>query len=87
MNVNEVERINELISKAEIASAKSQGQMEAIKLEWKKKYGTDDENEIKNKLKELDEEEKKIVQRQQVLYEKITKAYDWEQLEDELSRF
>ena len=35
MNVRKVEEINELISKAEIASAKSQGQMEAIKAEWK----------------------------------------------------
>ena len=84
MNVRKVEEINELISKAEIASAKSQGQMEAIKVEWKKLYGTDDENEIKNKLQELETEEQKTVERQEVLYEKLINAYDWETLEEEL---
>ena len=84
MNVRKVEEINELISKAEIASAKSQGQMEAIKAEWKKLYGTDDENEIKNKLQELETEEQKTVERQEVLYEKLVNAYDWETLEEEL---
>ena len=84
MNVRKVEEINELISKAEIASAKSQGQMEAIKAEWKKLYGTDDENEIKNKLQELETEEQKTVERQKVLYEKLVNAYDWETLEEEL---
>ena len=74
MNVRKVEEINELISKAEIASAKSQGQMEAIKAEWKKLYGTDDENEIKNKLQELETEEQKTVERQEVLYEKLVNA-------------
>ena len=84
MNVRKVEEINELISKAEIASAKSQGQMEAIKAEWKKLYGTDDENEIKNKLQELETEEQKTVERQEVLYEKLVNAYDWETMEEEL---
>ena len=84
MNVRKVEEINELISKAEIASAKSQGQMEAIKAEWKKLYGTDDENEIKNNLQELETEEQKTVERQEVLYEKLVNAYDWETLEEEL---
>lgn len=84
MNVRKVEEINELISKAEIASAKSQGQMEAIKAEWKKLYGTDDENEIKNKLQELETEEQKTVERQEVLYEKLVNAYDWKTLEEEL---
>lgn len=84
MNVRKVEEINELISKAEIASAKSQGQMEAIKAEWKKLYGTDDENEIKNKLQELETEEQKTVERQEVLYEKLVNAYDWETLGEEL---
>ena len=84
MNARKVEEIQELISKAEIASAKSQGQMEAIKAEWKKLYGTDDENEIKNKLQELEEEQNKTEERQNVLYEKLVNAYDWETLEEEL---
>lgn len=84
MNVKKVEEIKELISKSEIASAKSQGQIDAIKAEWKKLYGTDDENEIKNKLQELEEEQVKTEERQNVLYERLINAYDWDTLEEEL---
>ena len=84
MNVKKVEEIKELISKSEIVSAKSQGQIDAIKAEWKKLYGTDDENEIKNKLQELEEEQVKTEERQNVLYERLINAYDWDTLEEEL---
>lgn len=84
MNVKKVEEIKELISKSEIASAKSQGQIDAIKVEWKKLYGTDEENEIKNKLRELEEEQAKTEERQNVLYERLINAYDWNALEEEL---
>ena len=85
MNVKEVEKINELISKAQISSAKSQGQIEAIKAEWKKTYGTDDEKEIKKRLQELEEEEQKTIERQEVLYNKLIYSYDWDKLEEELA--
>ncbi|WP_405289457.1 hypothetical protein [Methanobrevibacter sp.] len=85
MNVKEVEKINELISKAQISSAKSQGQIEAIKAEWKKTYGTDDEKEIKKRLQELEEEEQKTIERQEVLYNKLINSYDWDKLEEELA--
>lgn len=85
MNVKEVEKINELISKAQISSAKSQGQIEAIKAEWKKTYGTDDEKEIKKRLQELEEEEQKTIERQEVLYNKLIDSYDWDKLEEELA--
>lgn len=85
MNVKEVERINELISRAQISSAKSQGQIEAIKAEWKKTYGTDDEKEIKKRLHELEEEEQKTIERQEVLYDKLINSYDWVKLEEELA--
>ena len=85
MNVKEVEKINELISKAQISSAKSQGQIEAIKAEWKKTYGTDDEKEIKKRLQELEEEEQKTIERQEVLYDKLINSYDWDKLEEELA--
>lgn len=85
MNVKEVEKINELISKAQISSAKSQGQIEAIKAEWKKSYGTDDEKEIKKRLQELEEEEQKTIERQEVLYNKLINSYDWDKLEEELA--
>lgn len=85
MNVKEVEKINELISKAQISSAKSQGQIEAIKAEWKKTYDTDDEKEIKKRLQELEEEEQKTIERQEVLYNKLINSYDWDKLEEELA--
>ena len=85
MNVREVERINALISEAEIASAKSQGKIDAIKAEWKKLYGTDDENEIKNKLQAMEEEEQKCLERQEALYNRLMDAYDWDSLEEELN--
>jgi len=84
MNVNEVTRIQELISKAELENAKAQGQIEAIKQEWKKVYGTDDEKEIRAKLVELTEELKKSNERLEVLYNKLLASYDWDSLEEEL---
>lgn len=84
MNVNEVTRIQELISKAELENAKAQGQIEAIKQEWKKVYGTDDEKEIRAKLVELTEELKKSNERLEVLYNKLLTSYDWDSLEEEL---
>lgn len=84
MEIEKVERINELIKKAEIESAKSEGQVQAIKKEWKKNYGTDDLEEIKNKLDELISEKNKNLKRQEVLYNKLIESYDWESLEEEI---
>lgn len=85
MNVNEVERINDIIGKAEIESAKSEGQIEAIKKEWKKKYGTDDINEIKKIKSNLEDELKKTEERRKVVYDKIIESNDWDELEEELA--
>lgn len=84
MNVKEVERIKELISKAEIVSAKSQGKQDAIKAEWKKKYGTDNESDILKILQGLEQEEQKTKERQDVIYEKLMNSCDWDKLEEEL---
>lgn len=85
MNVSEVERINNLINKAEIESAKAQGQMEIIKNSWKKEYGTDDEKEIRKKHKDLEEEQKKTQERIDVIYNKLLESCDWDALEEELN--
>lgn len=84
MNVNEVEKIKKLIEKSKLESAKSQGQIEAIKAEWKKLYGTDDEEDIKNKLLELEYEQNKLIERQETIYKRLMDAYDWDKLEEEL---
>ena len=53
MKINEIERIQELIQKAELEQAKSQGVKDNIKSEWKKKYGFETIEEAKEKLEEL----------------------------------
>ena len=85
MNVSEVERINGIISKAELESAKSEGKIEAIKKEWKKTYGTDDVNEIKKIKSNLEEELKKTEDRKKVVYDKILSSNNWDELEEELA--
>lgn len=85
MNVNEVQKIKELVEKAEIESAKSQGQQDAIKKEWKKTYGTDDVNEIKKIKENLEKELQKTEERKEVLYNKLMESYDWDDLEAELA--
>lgn len=85
MNVNEVERINNIIDKVQIESAKSEGQIDVIKKEWKKKYGTDDVTEIKKIKANLEEELKKTEERKQVVYDKIVDSNNWDELEEELA--
>ena len=85
MNVKEVERIEDLIKKAELEIAKSEGQIQTIKIQWKKVYGTDDEKEVKEILKNQKMELSKTQDRLNVLYNKLIEACDWDSLEEELS--
>lgn len=85
MNVKDVERINGLIEKASLESAKSEGKIEAIKKEWKKTYGTDDVNEIKKIKANLESELNKTEERKKVVYDKIISCNDWNELEEELA--
>lgn len=85
MNVKEVERIEDLIKKAELEVAKSEGQIQTLKTQWKKLYGTDDEQEIKEILKNQKAELTKTQERLNVLYNKLLDACDWDSLEEELS--
>ncbi len=85
MNVNEVERIKEIINRAELESAKSEGKIETIKKEWKKNYGTDDVNEIKKIKAGKEEELKKTEERKKIVYDKIISCNNWDDLEEELA--
>lgn len=85
MNVKEVERIEDLIKRAELEVAKSEGQIQTIKNQWKKVYGTDDEREVKEILKNQTMELTKTQDRLNVLYDKLLEACDWDYLEEELS--
>lgn len=84
MSIDEIGRIKGLIEKAQLESAKSEGQIEAIKKEWKKNYGTDDVEEIEKIKLNLEMELNKTEERKQVLYNKLIESYDWDLLEQEL---
>ena len=84
MSVNEIQTIKNLIDKAQLESAKSEGLIEAIKKEWKKNYNTDDVEEIEKIKLNLERELGKMEERKQVLYTKLVESYDWELLEQEL---
>lgn len=84
MNINELERIKNLIEEAKTKKAKSEGIIEKIKSTWKEKYGTDDEEEIKNKLKELQEQLSESDKRKEVIFNKLLQSNDWDKLEGEL---
>ena len=84
MELKEVERIKDLIDKNEIEKAKAQGVKESIKKQWKEKFGTDDVNEVKVKLQEMQGELDNSNKRLQTLSEKLFNSYDWDKLEEEL---
>lgn len=84
MELKEVERIKDLINKNEIEKAKAQGVRENIKKQWKEKFDTDDINEIKEKLLEMQGELENSNKRLQTLADKLFNSYDWGKLEEEL---
>lgn len=84
MELKEVERIKDLINKNEIEKAKAQGVKESIKKQWKEKFGTDDVNEVKGKLQEMQDELDNSNKRLQTLADKLFNSYDWDKLEEEL---
>ncbi len=84
MELKEVERIKDLINKNEIEKAKAQGVRESIKKQWKEKFGTDDVNEIKEKLQEMQSELENSNKRLQTLENKLFSSYDWDKLEEDL---
>ena len=84
MELKEVERIKDLINKNELEKAKAQGVKESIKKQWKEKFGTDDVEEIKGKLQEMQGELDNSNKRLETLSNKLFDSYDWDKLEDEL---
>ena len=84
MELKEVERIKDLIDKNEIEKAKAQGVKESIKKQWKEKFGTDDVEEIKGKLQEMQGELDNSNKRLETLSNELFNSYDWDKLEEEL---
>ena len=83
--IEEVEKIEKLLADAELEMAKADGQIQALKAQWKKNYETDDISEIKEILKKSKLELSKTQERLEILYEKLFNLHDWEALEEELS--
>lgn len=84
MKTSEFENIKNLIQRAEVEKAKSQGVKDSIKSEWKKKYGFETLEEAKDKLKELETEFNKNESRKEKLMNELEESQDWEQIEEEL---
>ena len=84
MKVNEIERIKELIQKAELEQAKAQGAKDSIKAEWKKKYGFETLEEAKEKLEELSAEVEKNEKKKEKLMAELSESQDWDKIENEL---
>lgn len=84
MKTSEFENIKDLIQRAEVEKAKSQGVKDSIKSEWKKKYGFETLEEAKEKLKELNSEYDKNESRKEKLMNELEESQDWEQIEEEL---
>ena len=85
VSVDELERVQNLIKKSELEIAKSEGQIQSIKNEWKKKYDTDDEEKIKQIIKDLKADKKKNQAKLDALYQELEECCDWDALEEELS--
>lgn len=85
MDTREFERIKNIISKAELDSAKAQGKIDSIKSNWKEKYGTDDIDEIKKIYENQIEEIEKLEEKMGELWDKIVTSCDWDALEKKLN--
>lgn len=85
MNIDEIKKINSLIEKAQIESAKSKGVLEQIEKDWKNKYGTSDLDEVISIRDKLESELKEKGEETKTLYEELLNGYDWESLEEELN--
>lgn len=84
MKTSEFENIKDLIQRAEVEKAKSQGVKDSIKSEWKKKYGFETLEEAKDKLKELETGFNKNESRKEKLMNELEESQDWDQIEEEL---
>ena len=83
MDLQEFEKIKDLMKKAEIESAKNQGQIESIEKKWSEQ-GIKNLEQAKNKLSELEKQQEELTQKRDGLFEKLQNSYDWDKLENDL---
>lgn len=84
MDTREFQRIKNIISEAELESAKSQGTKESIEKSWKEEYGFSTLEEAVEKKKELEEELELSNSRLDKLTAELENSQDWDKLEEEL---
>lgn len=84
MTANELLKIKDLIKKAELESAKAEGQIESIKKEWKEKYNFTSLDKANEKLEELKQELENSTNRLNKVYNELLESQDWDKLEEEL---
>ncbi len=84
MNVKDVERIQGIISEAEIKSAKAQGSLDSVKKQWKELFGKDDIASAKAYLESLKADIEKTQKECEELYNELMQCADWDALEEEL---
>lgn len=84
MKAVEIEKIKDLIQKAELEQAKAQGVKDSIKADWKKKYGFETLEEANAKFEELKSELEKNEKKKELLMNELSNLQDWEQIEDEI---
>lgn len=84
MKLEQVQRIKEIIDRAEIEKAKAEGAIESIKKKWKETFGTDDINQVEIELEKLMKEKERLEARIKSIKDELVSAYDWESIADEL---
>ena len=83
MDLQEFEKIKDLIKKAEIESAKNQGIIESIEIKWKED-NVDNIEQAEKKLEEMKDNKDKLMQRREKLFTELQNSYDWDKLENDL---
>lgn len=84
MDTREFERIKNLIAKAQLENAKAQGVLDNIKEGWRKRYGTDDVEDIIKIHGDLSTKREELRKKMDELYDKLVQSYDWDSVQREL---
>lgn len=83
MEIQEFERIKNLIKKGEMEMAKNQGIIESIEKKWKE----DNINNIEEageKLNAMQNDYNRIVEKRERIFTELLNSYDWDKLENDL---
>lgn len=80
MDIEQVKELQRKISKAKEQKARAEGAIENITGSWKKNYGFSTVEEAEEHIKELEEKQNALDQRQQKLVNDLDALVDWDEL-------